>query len=539
MTPDEQVEVPVSLSLAPYAGPWTKDEAAHLLRRTLFGPTLAKINAAVSNGMDATVAQLLIAPTFGEPLVFSANETIAPMGSSWVNSVFPSDQLLAQQNQNTRNESLAAWLMERINTENTSIYEKMCLFWQNHFAAEPTFDARATYHYHDLIRNNALGNFKQFVKDMTIDPSMLVFLNGAQNNLYSPNENYARELLELFTIGKGPQIGEGDYSNYTEQDVMEGAKILTGWTVQDFMSSTVTTPTSYFNPVLHDTSSKTLSNHFGNTAVPNANELEYSNYIDIIFQQDEVAHFICRKLYRWFVNYDLTSAVETTVVAEMATFLINSNYEILPVIEALLKSEHFYDLSVRGAIIKNPLEHVFSIYNSTLTVPSFSLDINYRMYLAMYWFAGSLGMYYAQPPNVGGWTAYYQAPNFSKLWINSSYIKLRFDLSSYVVLWGGLDVDGNRLPINHLAFLDNLSLPSDAPQVIEDIVTIFCPKGLSTAQKTVLKYVLTNGLPDFEWTLQYNEYLANPGDMAFSDPVKQRLALTLDQLFKLPEFQTI
>ncbi|MFN5418287.1 MAG: DUF1800 family protein [Flavobacteriia bacterium] len=539
MTPDEQVEVPVSLSLAPYAGPWTKDEAAHLLRRTLFGPTLAKINNAVTNGMNATVAQLLIAPSFAEPLTFSANETVASFGTSWVNSVFPSDQILAQQNQNTRNESLAAWLIERINTENISIYEKMCLFWQNHFAAEPTFDARATYQYHDLIRNNALGNFKQFVKDMTINPSMLVFLNGAQNNLYSPNENYARELLELFTIGKGPQIGEGDYSNYTEQDVMEGAKILTGWTIQDFMSSTVSTPSSYFNPGLHDTSSKTLSNHFGSTSVPNADELEYSNYIDIIFQQNEVANFICKKLYRWFVNYDLTATVETTVVAEMATILINNNYEILPVIEALLKSEHFYDFSVRGAIIKNPLEHVFSIYNSTLTVPNFSLDINYRMYLAMYWFAGSLGMYYAQPPNVGGWPAYYQAPNFTKLWINSSYIKLRFDLSSYVTLWGGLDVDGNRLPINHLGFLDTLSIPSDAPQVIEDIVTIFCPKGLSTTQKTILKFVLTNGLPDFEWTLQYNEYLANPGDMAFSDPVKQRLALTLDQLFKLPEFQTI
>ena len=148
-------------------------------------------------------------------------------------------------------------------------------------------------------------------------------------------------------------------------------------------------------------------------------------------------------------------------------------------------------------------------------------------------------MAYLQPPNVGGWPAYYQAPNHTKLWVNSSYIKLRFDFASYVAIWGGLDVDGNRLPINHLAFLDALSLPSDAPQVIEDMVTVFCPKGLSVTQKLLLKAVLTNGLPDFEWTLQYNEYLANPGNTTYSDPVKQRIGLTLDQIFKLPEFQTI
>lgn len=539
MTPEEQVETPVSLSLAPYTGPWTKDQAAHLLRRTMFGPKLAQINAAVTNGLDMTVAQLLAIPTFTQPLSTSPNETIATFGTTWVTSVYPSNSIAAQDTQNARNESMAAWLMERINLEGLSIFEKLCLFWQNHFAAESTFDARATYNYYNLIRTHALGNFKQFVKDMTIDASMLVFLNGAQNNQFSPNENYARELLELYTIGKGPQIGEGDYTNYKEEDIMEGAKILTGWTIQDFMSSTVGTPSSYFDPVLHDTTTKTLSTHFGSAAVANSNQNEYANYIDIIFQQNEVANFICRKIYRWFVNYDLTSTVETTVIAEMAAQLITENYEVLPVIETLLKSEHFYDLSVRGAIIKNPLEYVFSMVNATYTVPTYTLDVNYKMYLNIFWATGALGMSYLTPPNVGGWTAYYQAPNFSKLWINSSYIKLRFDFGSYLTIWGGINVDGNTLPLNHLDFLDGLSLPSDAPQVIEDIVTVFCPKGLSTTQKTVLKFVLTNGLPDFEWTLQYNEYLANPGDQTYSDPVKQRVALTLDQLFKLPEFQTI
>lgn len=535
----QDVVQPVSLSLAPYAGPWTQTEAAHLLRRTLFGPTLAQINNAVSLGLDATITQLLSNPTINPPLAYNGNDSIVAQGNTWVNAVCPTDTVAATTTENARRESLAAWHMQRINTESFSIHEKMCLFWQNHFAAEATFDCRATYHYMMLISDNALGNFKQLIKDMTIDPCMLVFLNGAQNNKFSPNENYARELLELYTIGKGPQIGEGDYTNYTEQDIMEGAKILTGWTVSGFLSDSVTTTSSYFDPALHDSTTKTLSTHFGNASVPNADANEYSNYIDIIFQQNEVAKFICRKIYRWFVNYDLTTTVETTVIQDMADLMIANNYDIFPVIETLLKSDHFYDMSVRGAIIKNPLEFVFSLFNSTSTVPNVNTNVDYRFYLNMYWGAGALGMNYIQPPNVGGWFAYYQAPNYTKLWVNSAYIKLRFDLSSYVTIYGGLDVDGNRLPVNHLGFLDALTTPNNAQQVVDDLALIFCPKGLSAAQKLTLKFILTNGLPDFEWTVQYDDYQANPGNTTFSDPVKQRIALTLDQLFKLPEFQTI
>ncbi|MCE3296186.1 MAG: hypothetical protein K0R65_1900 [Crocinitomicaceae bacterium] len=539
MIPEEYVEAPVSLSLTPYAGPWTQAHAAHLLRRTLFGPKLAQINAAVTNGMDATVAQLLVAPAFAQPLTHDTNDSIVSQGSTWIGAVCPTNPIDIDTTETSRRQSLIGWQFERLNMEGVSIYEKMCLFWQNHFAAESTFDSRATYNYLHLIRTHALGNFRQFVKDITIDPCMLIFLNGAQNNQFSPNENYARELLELYTIGKGPQIGEGDYTNYTEQDVMQGAKILTGWNVEGFLSNTETTTSSVFVPILHDTSSKTLSAHFGNAVINDAGASEYANYIDIIFQQPETAKFICRKIYRWFVNYDLTSEVETTVIADLADILTANNYEILPVIETLLKSEHFYDSSVRGAIIKNPLEYMFSMLNTTSTQPAFDLNINYRMYLSLYWASASLGMAYLQPPSVGGWPAYYQAPNYTKLWINSSYVKLRFDFASYIALWGGINVDGNRLPINHLGFLDSLSLPSDAPQVIEDMVTVFCPKGLTSTQKLLLKAVLTNGLPDFEWTLQYNEYLANPGNTTYSDPVKQRIGLTIDQIFKMPEFQTI
>ena len=217
MNPDQSVDAPVSLSMSPYSGNFTEVEASHLLRRTMFGATLQQIRAAVTNGLPATVSSLMSIPTLSPPLTYLAEEQVASFGQTWVNSVYPGGD--TQPTENARRASIAAWLMENINNEGLSIAEKMCLFWQNHFAAEASFDSRATYNYFDLIRTYALGDFKQLIKEMTVDPNMLFFLNGVSNQSFSPNENYARELLELYTIGKGPQIGEGDYTNYKEQDV--------------------------------------------------------------------------------------------------------------------------------------------------------------------------------------------------------------------------------------------------------------------------------------------------------------------------------
>ncbi len=532
----DQVPGGVSLSLTPYSGPWTKAEAGHLLRRTMFGPSNQQILDAVTNGMASTVTALLQIPAVSPPLTYSPDETIASFGTTWVDSVYPSDPVQAQTVENARIGSLGAWAMERLNNEGLSISEKLCLFWQNHFAATASLDARATYDYHMLIRQHALGNFRQFVKDITINPNMLLFLNGATNTLYSPNENYARELLELFTIGKGPQIGPGDYTNYTEDDVAAGAKILTGYLVNGLRSDTLADVTSTFTPVLHDTSTKTLSYHFGGATITNNGATEYSDYIDIIFQQDEVARFICRKFYRYFVNYDLTSTVESTVIQEMANTLIANNYDVLPVLTELFSSEHFYDISVRGAIIKGPLDMLYSMINSSQSTPNFDLATNYGMQLTIYVLADTMGQGYAAPPSVAGWPAYYQEPSFSKLWVNATHIKTRFDVSNWMTLYGGIPVNGNNWEIDALTFLDNLSLPSDAPTVIDDMCDVFTPKNVDAVQKLILKAILTNSLPDFEWTLQYNQYQANPGNATYSDPVKLRVELVLARLFQMPEF---
>ena len=539
MIPDLSIEEPVSLSMAPYSGAWTKAEAAHLLRRTMFGATNQQLLNAVADGMNTTVTNLLQIPVISDPITYDSNDATSAIGTTWITSVYPSDVTSSQLTENARIKSLAAWIMKRINTEGVSIAEKMCLFWQNHFSATVASDARATYNYHMLLRTHALGNFKQLVKDVTIDPCMLLFLNGATNTLYSPNENYARELLELFTIGKGPQIGPGDYTNYTEEDVAAGAKILTGYLVDGLRSTTLPSPVETYTSFLHDTSTKQLSAHFGSVTVPNAGANEYSNYIDIIFQQPQVATYICTKLYRYFVNYDLTTAVMTDIIPEMAATMIANNYDILPVLDQLLKSEHFYDVALRGSIIRGPIELMFGMFNATSSAPNFSLAVDSEMYLTMYWLAENMGQAYATPPSVAGWIEYYQAPAFSKLWVNSTHIKTRFDIANYITVYPGIPVSGQNLKLNALAFVDGLSLPSDAVQVIDDMCDVFFPKSISLVQKTTLKFILTNGQPDFEWTLQYNDYQANPGNTTFSNPVKQRVELVLARIFQMPEFQTI
>ncbi|MNE29992.1 hypothetical protein D3C80_1234890 [compost metagenome] len=150
-----------------------------------------------------------------------------------------------------------------------------------------------------------------------------------------------------------------------------------------------------------------------------------------------------------------------------------------------------------------------------------------------------MGMEYLRAPSVGGWTAYYQTPAFTRLWANSSLLKLRFDLGALMTVANGVVVGGNGFKLNALNFLNNLSLPSSAPQVIDDILTVFTCKGVSLIEKTVLKSILTNGQPDFEWTIQYNDYIADPGNTTVSTPVRQRVELVLYRLFQLPEFQVM
>ncbi|MCP4520360.1 MAG: DUF1800 domain-containing protein [Cytophagales bacterium] len=531
----------VSYSLNPYTGQWTIAEAGHLLRRTMFGPTYKQMADATTNGMHATVSSLMNISATNLPLSFHDDEHLVQAGQTWVNSVYPTDGEKRNLSNNARMRSLQAWIMQNINNEQDglSITEKMTFFWQNHFGTTTNADARGAYDYVILLRNNALGNFKQLVKDVTVHPIMLVFLNGNTNSVQSPNENYARELLELFTIGKGPQIGTGDYTHYTEYDISECAKVLTGYRNNGYRSDTETSFYSYFDEKKHNDTVKTLSNKFGNAVIQPNGENEYKDLIDIIFQQQEVSKYICRKLYRFFVSSEISDEVESQIISTLATTLRTNNYEIQLVLEQLLKSEHFYDISHRGCFIKSPLDMIFSIWNGTETKPNYDFNTNYQMFLSIYGNCTTLDLSFLAPPSVAGWPVYYQAPVFTRLWLNASLIKSRVDIINWWVLYKGISKNDKRLNVIGLDFLNNLPNPENANTVIDCMIKTFLPKGTTDAQRENLRLVLTNELPNFEWTIQYNEYLDAPNDTNFSDPISVQIKKTLTTLFSLPEFQTI
>jgi len=532
------------MSLSPYTGQWTTAEAAHLLRRTLVGPKVDQINTAVTDGMLTTVSNLLTVPTLEDPITFSADELYTSLGQTWINDPLAvnSDPTIFQQNVAARNRSLLAWSSQRLYLNSDfSIAEKMTLFWQNHFAVELTNEPRANYRFFSLLYNNCLGNVKQLVKDVTVEPAMLLFLNGNSNTLYSPNENFARELLELYTIGKGAQIGPGDYTNYTEQDVAEGARIMTGWQLSTYNATSLPLVAPYFNAFLHDTGTKTLSAAFNNAVITDNAAQEYADFIDVIFTQDECAKFICRKLYRFFVNSEIDTTIETTVIDELANTLVTNNYAISPVIQELLTSQHFYDITYRGAIIKSPAEYMAGVYKSVGAPLNYDIQSNGEILTTVYYITGGAGMDYFAPPNVGGWTAYYLAPAFSRLWINSAYIKTRFDLSDWITLYNGPSASSSGLNfendamelLNSIATVTNAADPNN---VVQQLEILFACKPYGPSQFAGLKSILTNGLPDFEWTIQYNDYLANPGDPVFSEPVENRVRQVLSYIFKSSEY---
>lgn len=537
---------PNTYSMAPYSGVWSKMLAAHLLRRTTLGPTQAQIDAAFSDGVDLAVENILQSSILtDEPVTWHPGETIAPQGETWVDKFMTPDPLLEDQVNAARQKSLFSWTAGRMNKEQlgaANITEKMVFFWQNHFGIQQVRDDRLNYNYFKTLEANAIGNFKTVVESITINGAMMEFLDTASNTKWSPNENYSRELLELYSIGKGLQTGPGDYSNYTEDDILSGARILTGWKVRENMSSTAN-PYIEFEPNHHDTDPKQLSYHFNNMILFNDDENEYKNFIDAIFSKEETAYHICRKLYRYFVSTELTEQIEATVIDTMAQTMISNNYEIRPVLAQLFKSEHFYDSTIIGSHLKAPYEFIFSMLNPTLSFPSHNEEGNNVIWNILYNAASVMDQNWYVAPSVAGWPAYYVKPGYMQLWLNSATIDRRFWLVSLLTEHStGIsdDVTGTvySFKIDALAFVDQLQTPSDGVAVIEQMCNLFFARPLLQTKKDRLLNILSDFLPAFEWTLQYNEYLSNTHDPVLREPVKQRVEAVLSEIFKLPEFQS-
>jgi uncharacterized protein (DUF1800 family) len=530
---------PLVLSgLDPYTGTWEYEQAAHLLRRAMFGPTHAQIKTAIQNGMDTTVETLLTDLPMPAPPVNSNNQDdpFVPVGETWIEAPYSADLNLRA----ARNASLRAWTMGEMLNEGVSLRETMTLFWHNHFATEASIvnDPKLVYRLHTLFRANAWGNFRELTKAVTIDPMMLRYLNGNQNRVQAPNENYARELLELFTIGKGPQVDDGDYTNYTEDDVVQIARVLTGWRDVGFVTTDANLAVdSVFLPNRHDTGDKQLSHRFDEVVISNMGDGEYAHLIDIIFGKEEVARFICRKIYRWFIYYNITDQAETDVIQPLAQLLIDNDYEIKSVLEVFFKSQHFYDMLNVGPMIKNPLDFTVSLIKQLeMPLPNGNnLNQTYRVWLIINQVNAAMLMDLFNPPSVAGWPAYYQEPGYYRLWINSATLPLKNQLTNALANQG-FTVNGFTVRANPLELIAQFDDPFDPNNLIQELVQLLFPQPITQNQIDFLKEILIPGLPDFEWTVEYGDYVNDPTDVDLAMGVENKLRNLLGAMLTMPEY---
>lgn len=522
-----------STGLTPYAGLWTNAEVKHLLRRTLFGATKADVNYFRAKGLTQTIAELLTPVSAPAPplYVYTSNyaDPDVPFGNTWVTAPVNS------QANSYRLKSYRSWWVGQLLSPNRSIHEKMVVFWHNHFSTETAAvnDARYCYLHNTLLRQYALGNFKDLTRAITLDPAMLKYLNGYLNSENNPDENYARELQELFTVGKD----ENGIPYYTESDVQNAARVLTGYRLNS------TNINSYFDPNRHDAGDKTFSSFYNNTIITGqagaagANELD--ELINMIFSTQEASVLICRKLYRFFMYYTIDAQIEADVIQPLANILRNNNYEIAPVLQALLSSEHFFDVSNRGSLIKTPLDFTVSLCRDfNVTFPDNSLlEDQYALWYKIYTQSIGMGQTLGDPPDVAGWPAYYQEPSYHELWINAITLPAR-NIFSDKMCNNGYSSTNSSIIADVVAYTTTLDAAGDPNLLIEEVIDRHLSQGVSQSLKDYLKAFLLSGqLSDSYWTNAWNDYIGSPTDPGYYNIVQSRLKDMYTYLMNLPEYQ--
>jgi hypothetical protein len=537
--------IPTSLNrtqsgVNPYTGAWTEKEILHLLRRTTFGAKKAHVDLLKTMTISQAVDYLIDNPVQPSTTPVNSYQKVyndtqnCPAGASWVNFAAPFNDDFSLTFFRTYWSHLPWWYNEMIN-QPPHILEKMTLFWTNHFStqAQDINYAKGVFGHFKTLRQNAVGNFRTMIKQVTTDPHMLLFLNGAWSNKWAPDENYARELQELFTVGKGPN------SNYTENDVKEAAKVLTGWRWKG--DNADGSYNSYFDSEWHDDTNKQFSAFYNNKVITGktgaAGATETDELITMILDTQEAAKYIVRRLYRWFVYYIIDAATETNVIEPLAAVFRNSNYNISTLLKALFKSEHFFDPLNVGCIIKSPVDLYIAMNREfSVTLPGSPVELRYSVLRHFYDRTTDSGQSPADPPNVAGWWAYYQEPVFYQAWISSATIQKRAQaINEYIE--GGYDHEGYIIKIDCIAFaklFTNIGNPND---LVQNFITYLLPKDLSDNQKTYMKSILlSNQVSDFYWTNAWNAYIANP-TAANTSIVQTRLETLINYITSLEEYQ--
>ncbi len=534
--------------LTPYSGPWTISEIKHLLKRTMFGAKRDDINFFLTMNVSDTVdtlLELMNHPPYtppSPPLNNYSNVVTDPQcaaGQPWPGT--PDTNSGGVFTYASRRKSLKSWWTSQMINQPRSLREKMTLFWSNHFVVELDTVQVSTYvyKYNALLREFALGNFKEFTKQITLNSAMLRYLNGDSNTALAPNENYGRELQELFTVGKDANGSP----QYTEDDVKAAARALTGWRNDLVGGTSANGYNSLFQASRHDTNDKVFSSWYNNAVITGQSGTAGANEVDdlmnIIFQRTEVAEFICRKLYRWFIYYEIDAATESNVIQPLAAIFRSNNYEIVPVLSALFKSEHFFDVLNRGCLIKSPVEFDVALSREFEVIFPDNTDIiaqyagwdRIRSQAALY--QQDLG----DPPNVAGWPAYYQEPSFHEMWINSDTLPKRNQFTDRMVA-NGFTNSGQTILIDVVRYTEGISNASDPVALIDEVLMYhYAIDGTPGLKAYLLSILLSGQSSNSYWTTAWDDYIGDPSNTTYLMIVKSRLQSFYKYIMDLSEYQ--
>ena len=563
-------ETTITSGLSPYTGTFDKSHLIHLLKRVLCGVTVEDIQYYSNKPLTQVLNELLVTENTltSQPLQDykeGADAAGVAFGQPWGDKVLPGLAEQSPYDNATRAITAIHWNMGIALQMKRTVHEKLCLFWHNHFptGSEAVNRGQRSYVYVKHIRENVNTPLHEMCKIITKDPAMLLYLNGEVNTKGSADENFARELQELFTIGKELPLGK----RYTEVDVRAAARTLTGHGVRPFEGGNYNAwHANYsFTSYDHDTTNKQFSEFYGNTVIQGGQdgERELDDLIAMIFDDttpptilngtewegwtraDIIADHLVKKIYRWFVSPHIDEHVKTNIIKPLANTYKANDFKILPVLKQLFASEHFFDEGLRGVCIKMPMDVVVGLLRVFAINPDRgSVALNAAMNREMFSRVNGMGQGYFAPPNIAGWQAYYQSPQYHLLWINADSLPKRQDFAKSLV--------GNGIQIFHftpftfatitadvLAFAKKLTSPEDPNKLILELNELLLGIPCSQAHRDKLKkdHLLTGQSADYYWTDAWLDATETGASANSKRIVETRLKSLLDYLVRLEEFQ--
>ncbi len=479
--------------LEPYmpsaSNPWDYSKAAHLVRRCVVGAKDNEIRKALSDGLDATITQLLtpFTPSLDNIKSWAGQDpNVRPPN----NDVGSTEFRAWQTTKDSHRDQLIKWWLKTIATSPMSIQERLVMMWHNHFANEINVVDFAEFMLtqNQLFRKYIFGDFKQMVKDITKDPSMLIYLDGIKNyksgNRSQINENYARELMELFTCGV---TDWNNNPNYTETDVSEAAKALSGYTINPSpKGSYYIGLTSVFIPSRWDPSTKSF---MGKTGVWKADDI-----VDIIFSEraDQVAKFVCTKIYRALV-YDIPDPV---IVSAMADTFRANNWSLKPVLDQLIRSAHFFDPTNVGAMEKSPIDFMVGAMRllGVTDIPDYDFTKTGRVGADFINRLATIGQVPLFPPNVKGWPG-------GRTWVSTSTLPVRHKFMLDVMDAKIMLQNVKYYKFDAIAFAKSFPSPNDATKLAQEISNALLNVPPSEKEAAALLEALLQGAKTYEWNI--------------------------------------